>query len=213
MNRCYEPQEIATILARETMDPGRRHLEDCPRCRALALAYREFMQPSSTADLDLRATDAQLQHRLAKATAPRHRDTRSRWGFAWPQPAWRAAAAVLAVAAFGLLARDLGIRRGGDLPAGTGAVRGEQAIVELRLEQGPQNLVASWPAAEASDKAMVIFYDTELKEVARVLTAETRLVVGPDDPGAGAAYGQLLRLADEDTLSRGAIVAIQPAED
>ena len=145
MSHCFEPREIGAVVALPEGDPGRRHLDTCPRCRGLALAYAEFMTPSDAGSLDIRAADAELQRRLAIAQATEAR--RGRWlGLLRPpRPAWGALAAVLALVAFGLMAGDLNRLLDGRLPDGTGVVRGDVAEPGLQVMKVDEGLLATWP--------------------------------------------------------------------
>ena len=42
--RCYGAEEIGEILESGPDDPRRPHIEECPRCRALAGEYREYIE-------------------------------------------------------------------------------------------------------------------------------------------------------------------------
>lgn len=41
--RCFSTEEIGEILGFDPDDPRRRHVEECPRCSALAARYREYL--------------------------------------------------------------------------------------------------------------------------------------------------------------------------
>ncbi len=41
--RCYSAEEIGNILKFAPEDPRRQHVEECPRCSALAAEYRDYL--------------------------------------------------------------------------------------------------------------------------------------------------------------------------
>ena len=214
MTRCFEPREIAAALDLVEGDAGRRHLDTCPRCRSLALAYYEFMESPDAKDVEFSAADADLQRRLATAFTGRNAEQRPWWRVEWPKPVWASAAVALAATAALLLWADFG-DPGRDLPPGRGSLRGEDPGTGLSVEVGPGGLTAAWPepADADADQAVIIFYDKEMREIGHTSTGGRRLVVGPGDPLAAAAYCQLLRLADGDTVVRSVLVAPRPARE
>jgi len=44
--QCIDEQALGDVLALPSSDPQRRHVDECPRCRALAVSYREFLEPA-----------------------------------------------------------------------------------------------------------------------------------------------------------------------
>ena len=160
MTRCFEPREIAAALDLVEGDAGRRHLDTCPRCRSLALAYYEFMESPDAKDVEFSAADSDLQRRLATAFTGRTGEQRPWWRVEWPKPVWASAAVALTAAAVLLLWGDFG-GSGGDLPPGRGSLRGEDPGTGLLVEVGPTGLTASWPepADADADLAVIIFYD------------------------------------------------------
>lgn len=210
VSRCVAAAEFASLSVLPVGAPERRHLDACPRCQGMALAYAEFMNPTGDDGFALREADDELRRRLAaafdRATDPAPR----RWRPTWPRLAWATSAAVLVVAAVGLLVSDLERLSHRHLPEGTGIVRGQEQEVGLTAQHGPAGLQLSWPAEAGSDRSLVLFYDEELEPLGRRVVDGEQFTVDPDDPLVTAAFCQLLRLAGEDTLSRGAIVAPRP---
>jgi len=45
--QCVDELALGEVLALAESDPRRRHLDDCPRCRALVVSYRQFLDPGS----------------------------------------------------------------------------------------------------------------------------------------------------------------------
>src|SRR4051812_47241466 len=59
--QCIDEQELGDVLALPQSDPQRRHVDECPRCRALAVSYRDFLDPASEEALSYgSAEDRQL---------------------------------------------------------------------------------------------------------------------------------------------------------
>ncbi len=210
---CFEPKEIAGALDLPEGDPGRRHLDRCPRCRSLALAYYEFMETNRHGDIEFETADRDLQQRLARAFNDWPRERRPWWRVDLPRPIWASAAVAIAAGAVLLLVDDLGRLGGGDLPPEPGVLRGGDPASGLLVEVGAGGLVASWPAGPAADEAVLVFYDGQMRELGRVATGGSRVGVGPGDPLASAVYCRLLHVTEGDTVARSAIVAPRPARE
>lgn len=209
MERCYETHEIPELTGLAEDDPRRRHLAACPRCRALAQAYAEFMTPGDPTDLEnLADLDAELARRLewtlASSPAPVTRVRRRR--------SWMAAAAVLALCALGLAAGDLLRLRGGDLPSAGNHMRGEVASSGLVVTDTGDGYVLTWPDAPESELVVYVFLGDSMEEIGR-RTAGGELVLAADDPLARATYCQALAVAEGDTLARSSIVRLHPARE
>ncbi|MBE0567464.1 MAG: hypothetical protein IH621_16030 [Krumholzibacteria bacterium] len=213
MTRCFEPREIARALDLPEGDPGRRHLDRCPRCRSLALAYYEFMETPDAVDVEFSTADRDLQGRMAEAFTDRRHGRRPWWRVEWPRPIWATAAVALAAAAVLLLTGDLGRLGGGDLPAAGGVLRGEDPTTGLVAVRGAAGLTVSWAADPAAEEVVIVFYDKVMAEIGHAVATGTRLEFGAGDPRAVAAYCQLLRIAEGDTLARSAVVAPRPARE
>ncbi|MFN2370298.1 MAG: hypothetical protein ABR506_03990 [Candidatus Krumholzibacteriia bacterium] len=213
MTRCFEPREIARALDLHEGDPGRRHLDACPRCRSLALAYYEFMESAGPSDVEFSAADRELQERLAAAFTDRQDRYRPWWRVEWPRPIWASAAVALAAAAVLLLTGELGRLGGGDLPPAGGVLRGEDPGSGLVAERNAGALALSWAADPSADETVIVFYDKVMGVIGHAQTSESRLDLAAGDPRAAAAYCRLLRLAEGDTLGRSAVVAPRPARE
>ncbi len=213
MTRCFEPREIAAALALPAADPGRHHLDTCPRCRNLAVAYTEFIDESPAGEMDLAGADAELQRRLARTFTTQSRERRPWWHLDLPRPIWASAAAVLAVSALVLLGNDLKRPSGGNLPPGPGVLRGADSGSGLLVKGAGGTLLVSWSAGAADDQAVVVFYDTQMRELGRTTTSGTSLTVAAEDPLAAAVYCQLLHLNVGDIIARSAIVPVRPARE
>ncbi|MHC4946294.1 MAG: hypothetical protein ACYTG7_25045 [Planctomycetota bacterium] len=44
--RCFQADELGDLLDLTADDPRQKHLDACPRCRALLAEYKEFLEPS-----------------------------------------------------------------------------------------------------------------------------------------------------------------------
>ena len=209
MDRCFDTREIPTLTGLAADDPRRRHLEACPRCRALAQAYAEFLDPGDTSDLeDLSALDAELARRLDKTIAEspvlviRRRRRRT----------WMAAAAVLAACALGLAAGELLRLREGILPSEGDHLRGEAVASGLVVTTTADGWILTWPDAPEFDLVVYVFLSDSLEEIGR-RTATGELALAADDPLARAIFCQALAVAQGDTLARSAIVRLHPARE
>jgi len=45
--RCIEIEQLDALLRLDAASPRRRHVEECPRCRALLAVYQEFLEDGS----------------------------------------------------------------------------------------------------------------------------------------------------------------------
>lgn len=213
MTRCFEPREIARALDLPEGDPGRRHLDRCPRCRSLVLAYYEFMETPDAVDIEFSTADRDLQGRMAEAFTDRPNGHRPWWRVEWPRPIWATAFVALAAAAALLLTGNLNRLGGGDPPPEGGVLRGEDPGSGFVAERKAGALALSWAADPSADETVIVFYDKVMGEIGHTATRGSRLDLAAGDPRAAAAYCRLLRLAEGDTLRRSAVVAPRPARD
>jgi hypothetical protein len=116
--QCVDEQALGEVLALPQDDPRRRHLADCPRCRALVLSYQQFLDPTveesasyGTAEHDQLSG---FRHRMlglapAEARAPmaepaQNGADRRSWGERLFGPSLRPVWAIVAIAiAFGVM--------------------------------------------------------------------------------------------------------------
>lgn len=212
---CPEPVDIERILGLPREDPRRRHLEACPRCRNLARAYAEFLDPGPLdASVDLAEADAELARRLAltlPAAAPRPAARPRRLGrlLEWPtRPANAlrlAAGAALALAGL-LLLTDPARHRDIELPERRGELRGDETEL-LTAVFLPAGVELRWSPPAADREAIVLLFDAELAELARIpMGRADRLLLSNERLGAGIVYAQALFTAEGDTLARSVII-------
>lgn len=193
MTRCFEPTEIPAALARPDDHPDRRHLEDCVRCRSLALAYEEVLAEG--------VSPAEAAARLAEMVADRPTGMRAGRRLLW------LTAVVAAVAALGLLwVGQTGRFEFHDADPLHGALLGRDPSTGLQAERRPEGLALSWAVDPRAVRAVVVFYDGQMVEMGRIASAGTRLFVMADDPLCGAAACRLVRLAGADTVVASAVV-------
>lgn len=179
---CVAEEDLGDTLALPESDPRRTHLETCPRCRALVVSYRQFLEPggdesNAYGTSEARALD-RFRERLtgeapaAAAAAPsasrgrEPRDRESWWSklFAPPlRPAWGVLAVLVVIA---------GVWIGPRLapPEPTSALRGNpEAVLTLsepvRRADGGVNL--EWHAVPDADRYELRFFSTDLVEIGR----------------------------------------------
>jgi hypothetical protein len=182
MDACIRVETLGTLNTLAPDAPERRHVDGCPRCRALAVAYREFVGGGDVVGADPRDAEVRLAAFIAERieAAPERpvragAVTRRRW-FELPmlRVAFAAAAVVAVVAVVQWLprsSRDDIVLRGDphailmvevprSLPGGT---------VELR-----------WAPVANADTYQVTILTDDLVEVVRFpATNDTRMAVDP----------------------------------
>jgi hypothetical protein len=196
--QCIPAAEIGAAATAPRHDPRRRHLEMCPRCRALGREYRAFMEPlplPPEARIDWAAST--ISRRLAREIGTPGgvilplRPRRSRFGLP-PRALW-AAAGALVICAGVVLVRDVG--RDGDpgLPHGTALLRGEApapaALQVTPAADAPLARQLAWSLPAEADASIVVLYDAALRELdRRVLGPVDRFTLDPRNwPAAAAA--------------------------
>lgn len=209
MERCFEIREIAALAGLPADDPRLRHLEKCPRCRSLAQAHAEFLDPGDTSDLaGLAAADAELQQRLGAALAAEP----ARIVPVRRRRVWLAAAAVLALCAVGLAASDLLRLRDGKVLQEGARLRGDDEVADLVVTEVDTGLQLVWPDAPEVETIIYVFLDGDLAEIGR-RDSTGNLTLDAAAPEARAVFCQALAVAQGDTLARTAIVRLRPARE
>lgn len=186
--QCVEEHALGEVLALPESDPQRRHLDECPRCRALVTSYRQFLEPSREDQASygtheeerMNATRSKMfgvpAHAVGFAAGAHHgpkpppeiselaspkRDWRHRLFGPTMRPVWGFAAVILAFGILRLAPRpqpEAPVLRGG---ASTQILLGTPQY----LPDGSVTL--SWPSHNEADRYELRFYSTALAELSR----------------------------------------------
>jgi len=175
--RCFDASEIAAVLDLGPDDPRRRHLAECPRCRALALSFQEFLAPESVPD---GARPAEAVRRLSRVVAdetaaptragmgsPAAGGPMGWFGRLWLRPpvrtAWAMAALVVVAGGVFLAVHT----RQGREPVLRGPQAAVLALQPVRLEPDGA-LRLCWAPLAGAERYQVRLYSTALAEVVRL---------------------------------------------
>jgi hypothetical protein len=181
---CLRPEELGELEGCPPEDPRRRHLEECPRCRALWIAYRGFMETPDPRTPGACAAEERLAEQLraeiygtastpGSSTEPPEGETAH--GFlrillGRPLVPALAAAGLILLAVWGIQElREAGPGPGDGIllretqTAGAPVVRG---LVARRRADG--GLALRWQTVAGADRYEVTFYGSGLAEVARL---------------------------------------------
>lgn len=198
---CIPEESLGEVLALPKTDPRRVHLRDCPRCRALVLAYDGFMAEDGAAsygESERHALDSARERLLGwkePAPEPQVRESRSAPGHAGPSlwsrllsPAFRPAlalAAVVVVVAAVALMRQQGAPSPGVLRA-----LGPQPLALAEPRYSPDGSVRlAWRGVANAGAYEVRFYSTVLESLG-VVAAGPDTSVSIDAARMPAAYGR-----------------------
>ncbi len=168
MDACIPMEALGTLDALGPDDPRRRHTEQCARCSAMLVAYREFLRADAPRHAQVGEADARLaafiKERIegVEATAGAPRKPRGRW-FEMPTFRFGAAAAVMVVIA-GVVVQQ---RQGSDEPVVRGDARTVVTLGAARvLSDGAVAL--SWTSVPDADSYQVVLLRDDLSEVMRL---------------------------------------------
>lgn len=212
--RCIAEEALGDVLALPSSDPRRRHVDECPRCRALALSYREFLEPSTEEAASYgTAEDRQLsefRERLtgaaaATASAPPATvyDAKARaavpaaparsWGERLFGPALRPLWAVAAIAiAFGVM------RIAPKSPPGsvtTPTLRGgaSHELATATPSYAANGVTLAWSANPEADHYQLRFFSTALSEIGhRDLARDTSVTLTAGELPATYTSGETI---------------------
>ncbi|MBN2171333.1 MAG: hypothetical protein JW819_08440 [Candidatus Krumholzibacteriota bacterium] len=229
--RCFLIEELEFVLSLPADDPRRRHLAECPRCRALLASYRQFVVPGDLpAGADPMDAARRLEAALARAmvadAAPaggaaqaRSAAPRRFWWRLLPRSVPQRTALALATA----LAFVLVLPHVLPLPAGSGddrILRGRDRIAAGPVLAAPRSLfggglMLAWTASADADGYRVVIYDTALVQVATLDAGRdtTLLLPAARLDALREAHGELLwevialRGGDERERSRPGVMA------
>jgi hypothetical protein len=211
---CHEPDELAILATLPEGDSRRRHLDRCPRCRALSMSYSEFLHDRSLpegadpADAEARLTRTfrgeQARRKAAnsdgRASFPGSVLPRSGRSFHWLLPSWRRPAFALAVVVMLAGTAYLGwewtlhghgpdVLRGGSPSPSVGSPGpSRQTTWLLPVERDPAgHPVLRWRSQPGADGYQVRLFGSDLSDFARIgPQVDTVLVLDPRilPPGA-----------------------------
>jgi hypothetical protein len=197
-DECFRLEELESLIDLDAQDPRRRHLEDCPLCRARLAAYKAFITegPPQAGSKPERA-EAELgsfMENMIRGSEARS-DSRARLHarrfpkrVLIPGLAVAAAAAVILIIALSPFPggdRQLPAPlRGSDSPSITGA-----GVSVRPVEQSGSSVLFSWTARPDADRYEIQIFNARLEGVARFeaggdtsLTVESGDLPGPDEP-------------------------------
>lgn len=231
---CYPVEALAEIDRLAAEDLQRRHLADCPRCRARLAEYRSFVAAVAPPGAEPDDADRLLTAFLIRAAAgegtapeaggaaepavrlPAGRPRRPR-----PVPFWRPALAAAAVIV-GVLGIwrvvDTGWPEGGErvlrgdspAPAAAPILQPVSALPDGRWQ-------LAWSAVEGADGYTVVLHAADLTEVSR-LEAGTRTTLALDRPlpasspaGRAPSLWRVVGRRGGDTLASSALAPLEPA--
>jgi hypothetical protein len=196
MTTCYRDDEIAAVAALPANDARRTHLEECPRCRALLVAFDEFMREPAADIGRIDEADAALARAIERevalpatpgaSTAPAGPPggvfrAIERWFSPRTRLAWGVAAVAVVVAGTWVAI--------GPRPERAGTWRGERdpAAPALEVRARPasdgRTIVLEWRAAAGASAYLVRITREDLSELAVLEAgAETRYDLWLDAP-------------------------------
>ena len=215
---CIPLEELARAASLPGTDPGRRHLDTCPRCQARLALIRDFEAPGDEVRLpDPASADARMLETIANLTGiassspVRSPAARVRGGSGWrsfltPRPIWAFAAIAIAVGAvvWTRIATPPATQMR-STPATIGAIEPSLEASEPRSVDG--GLELSWSPFPGADHYRVVFFDTSLREIARTdSSADTHAVLRAASLPAGLRHGasvgwRVEALADGDRIA------------
>jgi hypothetical protein len=214
--RCFRLDELDSILDLDPEDPRRRHLAECPLCRARLAAYRAFIaegpaapgsQPErAKADLEAfiaRITHAGAQPKTRSGLRARLREFRVPRFVLVPGLATAAVVAIILI----LVLRPFS---GGDrelLPSLRGLESPTAGRVVLSAQPAALSgttINFSWSPLSDSDRYQVEVFNAKLEEVARFEAAgDTSLTVQTNRVGAaaGTLWWRVVAFRDGDEIA------------
>ncbi len=171
---CPPLESLAEVLRLDPDDPRRRHLEECPRCRARVAAFRSFMEmepiPAGANREDARRRLDAAIHAGVGPHEGRAASHPSTWWQGLLRPAWRPALGLaVAVLLTVVLVRGPADRgRLGEMMlrgAGPGA---QVTAVPTATWSADGSVALRWPAVAGADGYRVLIYNQDLEEIAQL---------------------------------------------
>lgn len=173
--RCYRAEEIAEIAGLKAHDERRRHLDDCPRCRALLASFGEFVTPpavpvgANLPDAERRLQVA-LEREILGPGLPDRPDPIAEPGGGsgflgrlralWESPAWKPALGLAGAAALIAVMVTVWMPSGTD--DGPVVLRGQDPgalVVHPPERLGTNTIRMSWTPVEGADRYAVQILD------------------------------------------------------
>ena len=200
IDRCLGDEELGELESLPAGDPGMRHLEQCPRCRARLRSYREFMadaEPPATAREReaRRELSAALDREILGVTASQDSVAEPspvmpawrpfQWLLGAPRhPLLRPALAIASVALVAFGVTQIASQLGGGHP--TGIVRGgtgngvSATMIVARVMLADGRPVLSWTRLDSAEDYQVLLFGAGLTEIGSINAgAESLLVLEP----------------------------------
>jgi hypothetical protein len=161
--QCIEAERIAIVLDLPGDYPERDHMENCPRCGALAESYRAFIDAEPVEDADLEQVRGVLDAHIrseAQRWMPDSRTARAVWWRTRLRPAPLLAAGVVVIAAAWWFTRspEESITRGNAPTAHVFVAN----TAELRADG---SFELSWTAAPGADRYRIRIYGPDLHDL------------------------------------------------
>lgn len=216
--QCYREHEFAELADLPAGDPRLAHLEQCARCRAQRILFREFMDPTLPEHARTADASAHLSAIVRKATRERSAGA----GFAALlrgflfHPVVRPAILVAATAVLILIIRDVWPPGGGTREPTVLRGAGHASIVAAEPELlADGRLRLSWQSTIEEVQYQAIFLDAAQRELLRVdAGGEMRVSLEPEATRllSGERAGVLWRivaLRHGDEIARSSLRTLQ----
>lgn len=224
-DECFRLDELHSLLDLDAGDPRRRHLADCPLCRARLAAYRAFIAEGppqagsepERAEAELGAFLAKMIHGTVETGSGGGLRARLR-GRRFPRRALIPGLAAAAVAAVILIIAlspfpDGDLRhpaplRGLDAPDDGGAVLQVQPAV---ARDG--TIIFGWTHISDADRYEVQIFDTKLEEIAHFeADRDTSLTVrtGGLPKADGPLFWRVAAFREGDEIAHSPLLSIDP---
>jgi hypothetical protein len=198
-DRCLNLTELDGLADLAAGDPRLAHVENCPRCRALARSQAAFLDPANIPpEADLEDAEARLTAALAEEMGGPVPVVRPPTSFWTPfRVRTLAAAAAVVIVAVGLSLVDIGPQAPPAEPVlrNSGASSAPWRCRLDMLEAGDLRL--SWPTVAAATDYRVIVFSIDLEELATFAAGPVTSFTVIPPPGAAFCRVVALRAGDE----------------
>jgi hypothetical protein len=219
---CPPLESFAELLRLDAQDPRRRHLEQCPRCRARMMAFRSFMEmepaPVGADREDARRRLVAAIRRETLRSVGRAGPRRSIWQRRLPWPVWKPALGLVAAALLIVVLLRAAGDRGPQAPLMLRGANPTEAVARVPAATwaADGSAVLRWPAVPAADGYRVLVFDQDLQEIARLDAAgDTSLVLSPARlaalaPSGAALFWRVAALRQGDQISLSPPATLRP---